>query len=971
MAQPPPGGGDAPSSSLPYWGEDDAPAPPSSRLCVKNIPKHLTLERLREHFAERGEVTDAKIMKTGDGKSRQMAFVGYKTEEDATKALEYFNNTFVDTSKISVEYARAVKSTTLPRPWSRHSEGSSAHARSNAPAPDPDAPEPPDPDRFVGVRELKKMKNARKHAAERELEAMLAADPKLAEFMELMAPRSKQKIWDNQDVTAFGAAGDGDGDLHAQLRDEKPAFEDDGSDDDAYDQDLDDDAGKVGAAKGVKRQPARNARKRRGGGADDGSESDSFDVSDESDVSSESDESESDTDDEGVDALAADDGVSDMDYLKKRAGAFSESESDEDEDASDGASEEEEEQEEEEEADDGDVEKKAASEKAASEKNVSKEARVVTAEDMEAIAETGRVFARNLPFTATEEEVAAYFSRFGPLTAVHVIVDKTTRRSKGLAYVTYALPENGVAAMEALDGSIFQGRLIHLIPAKRPPVAADTLGGVGRLEAADGAGETSPRDETERSAGFKADRDARLKADAGTNRAAWNSLFMRQDTVAAAVAAKYGVSKADLLESGDADVAVRLALGEAQIIADTKTQLEARGVDVGSLERSAAAGGANAGKGAQKSVKRSGLCILLKNLPYEAEEEELRSMCERFGSLSRLVLPDTRTLALAEFLEAPDARRAFKGLAYKRYKHVPIYVEWAPAGAFAEDAKRADAGGSAARGATAPRADAGGSAWTPPPRASPRADVSRNGADEDATNEDEDASRLFVKGLSFQTSEAALRAHFLRAASAAGGRVLAANVATQRGPGGATLSRGFGFVEFDAPAVARAAKRAMQGAALEGRALRLELSSAETTRASRLERDGEGSDETKTKSARVPKGFSATKLVVRNVAFEATRRDVQKLFNPFGVLKSCRLPKKFDGAHRGFAFAELSTKREASAALEALRGTHLYGRRLTIERAAEDDDVAGVREKTAARFDAGAAGEAAARGENAMKKPRR
>ena len=161
MAQPSPGGGDAPSSSLPYWGEDDAPAPPSSRLCVKNIPKHLTLARLREHFAERGEVTDAKIMKTGDGKSRQMAFVGYKTEEDATKALEYFNNTFVDTSKISVEYARAVKSTTLPRPWSRHSAGSSAHARSNAPAPDPDAPEPPDPDRFVGVRELKKMKNAK------------------------------------------------------------------------------------------------------------------------------------------------------------------------------------------------------------------------------------------------------------------------------------------------------------------------------------------------------------------------------------------------------------------------------------------------------------------------------------------------------------------------------------------------------------------------------------------------------------------------------------------------------------------------------------------------------------------------------------------------------------------------------------------------------------------------------------------
>lgn len=50
---------------LPYYGEEQEPAPPSSRLCVKNIPKHLKEDRLREHFAERGEVTDVKILKTG------------------------------------------------------------------------------------------------------------------------------------------------------------------------------------------------------------------------------------------------------------------------------------------------------------------------------------------------------------------------------------------------------------------------------------------------------------------------------------------------------------------------------------------------------------------------------------------------------------------------------------------------------------------------------------------------------------------------------------------------------------------------------------------------------------------------------------------------------------------------------------------------------------------------------------------
>ena len=973
MAQPPPGGGDAPSSSLPYWGEDDAPAPPSSRLCVKNIPKHLTLERLREHFAERGEVTDAKIMKTGDGKSRQMAFVGYKTEEDATKALEYFNNTFVDTSKISVEYARAVKSTTLPRPWSRHSEGSSAHARSNAPAPDPDAPEPPDPDRFVGVRELKKMKNARKHAAERELEAMLAADPKLAEFMELMAPRSKQKIWDNQDVTAFGAAGDGDGDLHARLRDEKPAFEDDGSDDDAYDQDLDDDAGKVGAAKGVKRQPARNATRRPiGGGADDGSESDSFDVSDESDVSSESDESESDTDDQGVDALAADDGVSDMDYLKKRAGAFSESESDEDEDASDGASEEEDASEEEkEEAETSrDVEKKPASVKAASVKNVSKEARVVTAEDMEAIAETGRVFARNLPFTATEEEVAAYFSRFGPLTAVHVIVDKTTRRSKGLAYVTYALPENGVAAMEALDGTIFQGRLIHLIPAKRPPVAADTLGGVGRLEAADGAGETSPRDETARSAGFTADRDARLSGRRD------EPSRMELAVHAPGHRRRGGGGEVRRLESRPAGVRRRRrrrAPGARRGADHRRHQDAARGARGGRR-----VSGEVSRRGRRERGKRRAEERQTQRAVYPAEEPAVRGggggAAFDVRAVRVSVAPGAAGHAHARARRVPRGAGRAQGVQGPGVQAVQARAHLRGVGACGRLRRGRKARGrrrvrgarrdGAARGRRRVRVDASAARLSARGRFAKRR---RRGRDE--------RGRGCVPPVREGPFLPNLRGGVARALPARGARRgrarAAANVATQRGPGGATLSRGFGFVEFDAPAVARAAKRAMQGAALEGRALRLELSSAETTRASRLERDGEGSDETKTKSARVPKGFSATKLVVRNVAFEATRRDVQKLFNPFGVLKSCRLPKKFDGAHRGFAFAELSTKREASAALEALRGTHLYGRRLTIERAAEDDDVGGVREKTPARFDAGAAGEAAARGENAMKKPRR
>lgn len=65
-------------------------------------------------------------------------------------------------------------------------------------------------------------------------------------------------------------------------------------------------------------------------------------------------------------------------------------------------------------------------------------------------------------------------------------------------------------------------------------------------------------------AGYKADRDAARKRDAG-NRSAWSTLFMRPDTVAAAVAAHYGVSKAQLLDAGAEDLPLRMALGEAQV----------------------------------------------------------------------------------------------------------------------------------------------------------------------------------------------------------------------------------------------------------------------------------------------------------------------------------------------------------------------------------------------------------------------
>ena len=75
------------------------------------------------------------------------------------------------------------------------------------------------------------------------------------------------------------------------------------------------------------------------------------------------------------------------------------------------------------------------------------------------------------------------------------------------------------------------------------------------------------------------------------------------------------------------------------------------------------------------------------------------------------------------------------------------------------------------------------------------------------------------------------------------------------------------------------------------------------------------------------------KILVKNVPFEATVKEVRELFGAFGDLQYVRLPKKLHGtgSHRGFAFVEYVNRNDAKKAFSALsQSTHLYGRRLVL-----------------------------------------
>ena len=78
-----------------------------SRLIVKNLPAYLTQERLRKHFEASdgpgGTLTDVKLVLKPDGTSRRFGFIGYKSPQEAERAKKWFNRSFVDSSRITVD----------------------------------------------------------------------------------------------------------------------------------------------------------------------------------------------------------------------------------------------------------------------------------------------------------------------------------------------------------------------------------------------------------------------------------------------------------------------------------------------------------------------------------------------------------------------------------------------------------------------------------------------------------------------------------------------------------------------------------------------------------------------------------------------------------------------------------------------------------------------------------------------------
>ncbi|KAJ6000505.1 hypothetical protein N7481_000914 [Penicillium waksmanii] len=405
---------------------------------------------------------------------------------------------------------------------------------------------------------------------------------------------------------------------------------------------------------------------------------------------------------------------------------------------------------------------------------------------------------------------------------------------------------------------------------------------------------------------LKKQNQIKRKQGATSSSFSWNSLYMNADAVMSSVAERLGVAKADLLDPTSSDAAVKQAHAETHVIQETKAYFASNGVNIDAF----------------KGRERGNTAILVKNFSYGVKSGELRSMFEPFGQIIRLLMPPSGTIAIVEFARPDQAQKAFKALAYRKLGDSIIFLEKAPRDLFDPNvAPKAVAADTRGKGQGFSTADT-------------------FAADELDTGM---TSTLFVKNLDFSTTNEKFLEVFRPLEGFVTGRI---KTKTDPKKPGLTLSMGFGFVEFRTKSQAQSALAAMNGYKLDQHELVIRASHKGMDAAEERRRE----DTAKKIAAR------RTKIIIKNLPFQTTKKDIRSLFGTYGQLRSVRVPQKFDRTARGFGFADFVSAREAENAIDALKNTHLLGRRLVLEFASEEavdpeEEIAKIEKKVGEQVD--------------------
>lgn len=77
-------------------------------------------------------------------------------------------------------------------------------------------------------------------------------------------------------------------------------------------------------------------------------------------------------------------------------------------------------------------------------------------------------------------------------------------------------------------------------------------------------------------------------------------------------------------------------------------------------------------------------------------------------------------------------------------------------------------------------------------------------------------------------------------------------------------------------------------------------------------------------------------LYVGNLSYNIRTKELRSIFEEYGEVKSARIiSNKFNGKSKGFGFVEMANKAGANAAIKAMSGTDVKGRKLVVNEARE------------------------------------
>ena len=86
------------------------------------------------------------------------------------------------------------------------------------------------------------------------------------------------------------------------------------------------------------------------------------------------------------------------------------------------------------------------------------------------------------------------------------------------------------------------------------------------------------------------------------------------------------------------------------------------------------------------------------------------------------------------------------------------------------------------------------------------------------------------------------------------------------------------------------------------------------------------------------------KLYVGNLSYDVTDSALEQMFAAHGTVQSAQVIMDRDtGRSKGFGFVEMGSDQEAQAAIAALNGQEVDGRRLTVNEAKPREDRGGGR----------------------------